>query len=146
MKTLITILLFSGTFFYFSQGVASKSSFIDFSEKVKISYQNYTEETILSDIRFIVHLDGPDCPALEYCVVKVVLYYQETMAEIGSQDFKYGEDEYIFDLKNINNSYTVCFDFQIDPQCPYSITVTYHGCVQGPFNDPEDIYPEYECD
>ena len=78
----------------------------------------------ITNVTFTVHVDGQDCPAFEYCVINIVLYQQGTNAEIGSQKYKYGEDEYIFYFSQMDDTYPICATFEIEGSCGYTLQIT----------------------
>lgn len=87
-------------------------------------YSPPTEDDLcsqISNITFTVHVDGQDCPAFEYCVINIVLYQQGTNAEIGSQKYKYGEDEYVFYFSQMDDTYPICATFEIESSCQYAL-------------------------
>ena len=103
--------------------------------------------TMVTNVTYTVHVSGEDCPAFQYCVIRIVIYRQETNAEVDSQNYKYGEDEYVFFFDEIDNNYHYCAKFEIVGECDYDLQVTpfCHGMVpQSSGSYP--LYPTYSCE
>jgi hypothetical protein len=85
-----------------------------------------------TNVTFIVSVGTSDCPALQYCDIKVILYYKSTGAEIGSAVYVYGTDTYNIFLSSVDDNLDVCATLQITGNCNYSMSIQ-PACVTGSY-------------
>jgi hypothetical protein len=99
-----------------------------------------------TNVTFNVYIGTPDCPALQYCNLEVVVYYEQTQAEIGSKPYVYGTSLYKFGFSSINDNYRVCAKLKIIGECNYPLTIG-SDCLDGPFvdNGSYNLFPLHSC-